>query len=236
MTTMMDTTTPSTQSAWLKEAQRVCEAAAEGDLEARILNIDADDELAGMLHAINHMLDMTDAFVREASASLAFASDGKFFRRVLPAGLRGSYGRGASIINTATEQMGTETAKLKEAETHRAALVEDITTAKEVTSQLASSTRDIESMSLTIKKIASQTNLLALNASIEAARVGDAGRGFAVVAEEVKRLANESATATQDIQNNVQSMKEASTTTVASIDRVWTVLREQAAAFEEKNA
>ena len=50
-----------------------------------------------------------------------------------------------------------------------------------------------------IGAIASQTNLLALNATIEAARAGDAGRGFAVVATEVKQLARQTATATEDI-------------------------------------
>lgn len=233
MTNTAEASQSRTSNAWIAEIKRVCEAAAQGDLEARILNIDAEDELAAMLHAINHTLDMTDAFVREATASLAFASEGKFFRRVLTAGLRGSYGRSAVTINTATEMMGTETAKLKQAEKLRTALVTDITTAKEVTQKLSQSTSDIESMSQAIEKIANQTNLLALNATIEAARVGEAGRGFAVVAEEVKRLANESAIATKDIKKNVLSMKEASTTTIASIDRVWTVLSQQASGSEK---
>jgi methyl-accepting chemotaxis protein len=75
-----------------------------------------------------------------------------------------------------------------------------------------------------IRQISSQTNLLALNAAIEAARAGEHGRGFAVVAVEVRRLADSSAAAAEDVAKTVQyvrkQVREVSLTMEAGSDRV----------------
>ncbi|MGE0419653.1 MAG: cache domain-containing protein, partial [Acetobacteraceae bacterium] len=71
-----------------------------------------------------------------------------------------------------------------------------------------------------ITSIAAQTNLLALNATIEAARAGEAGRGFAVVAGEVKALAAQTATATNEIREQIDAIRQATDSAAASVHAV----------------
>lgn len=73
---------------------------------------------------------------------------------------------------------------------------------------LREATGSIDSFVALIADIASQTNLLALNAAIEAARAGSAGKGFAVVAEEVRRLADQSADAAEEVARSVRNIRE----------------------------
>lgn len=75
-----------------------------------------------------------------------------------------------------------------------------------------------------INDIASQTNLLALNATIEAARAGEAGKGFAVVASEVKNLAGQTGSATEEIAGQIDAIQAATEGAVSAIEGIGTTI------------
>ena len=97
--------------------------------------------------------------------------------------------------------------------------VESIVTASaEMVDKLGVRSQEIGQIVETISGIAGQTNLLALNAAIEAARAGEHGRGFAVVAEEVRKLAEQSQTAAQQIAELIHGIQQDTTTAVGSMN------------------
>jgi methyl-accepting chemotaxis protein len=135
-----------------------------------------------------------------------------------------------SHITVSTEQM-TSTIDEIATNSERARLITREATRKagEITEQmnhLGLAAHEIGKVTQTITEISSQTNLLALNATIEAARAGSAGKGFAVVANEIKELAQQTASATEDIKKRIVDVQSSTTSGIASIETISHVIGE----------
>lgn len=103
----------------------------------------------------------------------------------------------------------------------------------DIVHRLSEYTKEIGDIVTLITQITDQTNLLALNASIEAARAGEHGKGFAVVAGEVRKLADQSKSAANEISNRIETIKLESTNAVESMTIGYNSLEEGLSTFEK---
>ena len=129
-----------------------------------------------------------------------------------------------SIIADSTQQMSSTILEIAgNGEMARTITFEASRKAGEVTvimEELGRAAREIGKVTQTITAISAQTNLLALNATIESARAGAAGKGFAVVANEIKELARQTATATEDIRAKINAVQASTTHAIAEIQGI----------------
>ena len=89
----------------IRRATDVCKAVANGDFEARILNITEKGDMAELMHAINLLIDRTDAYIRESKACLDYVSRNQHFRLIAEKGMVGNFKLAAESINRATYQI-----------------------------------------------------------------------------------------------------------------------------------
>ncbi|MBK6895613.1 MAG: HAMP domain-containing protein [Alphaproteobacteria bacterium] len=178
-------------------------------------------------------MENTAREAQEASSSVASASE--------------ETSANAATVASATEEMTASAQEISHQITDVAAKANQASTNASRTSQevdqLNRLVTNIGEVVVAIKDIAEQTNLLALNATIEAARAGEAGKGFAVVADEVKKLANETAKKTEEIEKRISEIQGATGSAVRAMQEIIRNISDidassagTAGAVEEQNA
>jgi methyl-accepting chemotaxis protein len=127
-------------------------------------------------------------------------------------------------VSNSAEEMSTTISEIANnsanARSITADAVQQSNSASKQISELGQAAQEIGKVIDTITEISEQVNLLALNATIEAARAGDAGKGFAVVANEIKELARQTADATNEIKNRVESIQSSTKGTISEIESI----------------
>ena len=229
-------------------AAEIVRQVADGDLTADV-QLKAGDTtsllaaMSGMIEKLSHVVqEVNNGAEALASASEEVSATAQSLSQAASEQAAGTEETSASVEQmTASISQNTENAKVTDGIASKAAL-EAAEGGEAVKSTVAAMQQIAKKISI-IDDIAYQTNLLALNAAIEAARAGEHGKGFAVVAAEVRKLAERSQVAAQEIEqvasSSVQLAEKAGQLLgemVPNIRRTSNLVQEITAASEEQSA
>ena len=230
----------------LQHAVRTAERVAGGDLSTRI-EVGGRDETGQLLSALRNMMhslakiagDVQNSGIQVNSSVTAIAATGKEQQATASEIAATTTEIGATSkeisatsrelvktmneVSAVAEQSATLAnsgqAGLSRMEDTMRQVMEAATSINAKLAVLNEKAGNINQVVTTITKVADQTNLLSLNAAIEAEKAGEYGRGFAVVASEIRRLADQTAVATYDIEQTVKEIQSAVSAGVMGMDK-----------------
>lgn len=178
--------------------QQVAQSAEQVAASSEELTASADQSATAACQIAGSITDVA----KGAEAQLAAANDTSAVVTQISAGIQQVAVSANDVAGQSAQAAVKATAgneSVGQAVTQMAQIEQTVNTSAAVVARLGERSKEIGQIIDTISGIAGQTNLLALNAAIEAARAGEQGRGFAVVAEEVRKLAEQSQGAAQQI-------------------------------------
>jgi methyl-accepting chemotaxis protein len=202
--------------AFVREAGAALEAAADGRFHRRFLT-------RGMNGAFRNAAKQIAQSSDQMSVTAGRVAEAQRSRLALADELESAVLTVSEQVATAATEMGASANGL--ADFAREAVADAERGLDTVTSLRTASDQIRHAVDL-INQVASQTRLLALNATIEAARAGEAGRGFSVVAGEVKTLANETSSSSEEIMGQVNTVQQAAADAVSVLEAVTGSIRE----------
>ncbi|BAZ50004.1 methyl-accepting chemotaxis sensory transducer [Nostoc sp. NIES-4103] len=230
----------------LQTAFNLADRVSAGDLTSNV-EISANDEIGKLMAALKTMTQKLSTLIRQVQGSgiqvttsaTQIAASGKQLETTISeqvASTNQVTATAKEIAATSRELVNTmeQVVTMSQATTTAANVSQkDLMRMEASMRQLAEATNsiaarlgiisekanNINNIVLTITKVADQTNLLSLNAAIEAEKAGEYGLGFAVVAREIRRLADQTAVATLDIEQMVKQMQSSVSTGVMEMDK-----------------
>ena len=189
----------------LQQILDVCLAVSNGDFEARVTGIKAKGKMAEVMHAINLLIDRTDAFIRESTASLEYVSKNKYYRRIAEKGMVGSFGVASKTIN---EAMGSMEQRV---ETFSGIIDEFQGSMSNIVSTMSSASTELNATSESMNNTASLTSE---QATIVAAAAEELSSSINEISRQVSQsttIASDAVTRAQEANHQVSGLLEAST-------------------------